>query len=162
MNPKLLFVVVILIALLAAGAIIYGVAAGSSGSLDFKFGGLDQIAAGLAPDMKLKAGDIGSATPAGCLDLIKKGSLVMEGGQSCVFSVKSSSTASRALEVVLSQGSSLRVEARLTVAEDGSRMQVKDTLNQKDSYKLQFLKAGGTVVLWCEGGVGTKCGVAVK
>ena len=162
MNPKLLFVLIILIVALAVGAILFGLSAGTSGPLDFKFGGLDQIAAGLAPDMKLKAEDIGSATPAGCLDLIKKGSLVMDGGQSCVFSVKPSTQASRALEVILSQGSSLRVEARLTVAKDGSRMQVKDTLGQKESTRLQFLKDGGNVILWCEGGAGAKCGVAVK
>jgi hypothetical protein len=162
MNPKLLFVLVILIVLLAAAAIIIGFSGGSSGPLDFKFGGLDQIAAGLVPDLTLKAEDIGSATPAGCLDLVKKGSLIMEGGQTCVFSVKASEAASRALEVTLSEGSGLRVESRLAVAEDGSRMQVKDTLGQKESIRLQFLKKGGTVVLRCEGGVGANCSVAVK
>jgi hypothetical protein len=162
MNPKLLIALVILIVLLAAAAIVVGVSSGSSSPLDFKFGGLDQIAAGLVPENKLKAADIGSATPASCLDLVKKGSLAMEGGQSCVFSVKSSSASSRTLEVVLSQGSGLRVEARLAVAEDGSRMQVKDTIGQNESYQLQFLKEGGTVILWCEGGVGTKCSVTVK
>lgn len=162
MNPKLLFVVVILIVLLAAAAIIIGVTGGSSKPLDFKFGGLDQIAAGLAPDMKLKAADIGSAIPGSCLDLIQKASLVMEAGQSCVYSVKASDAVSRKLEVVLSQGSGLRVEARLGVASDGSRMQVKDTLGQKESYRLQFLKEGGTVILWCEGGVGTKCSLTTK
>ncbi len=162
MNPKLLFALVIVIVLLAAAALIFGATAGPSGALDFKFGGLDQIAAGLAPEMKLKASDIGSATPAGCLDLLKKGSLAMEGGQSCVFSVKSSDAASRALEVVLTKGSGLRVEARLAVAEDGSKMQVKDTIGQTESYQLQFLKQGGTVILWCEGGAGANCVVTAN
>jgi hypothetical protein len=85
MNPKLLIALVILIVLLAAAAIVVGVSSGSSSPLDFKFGGLDQIAAGLVPENKLKAADIGSATPASCLDLVKKGSLAMEGGQSCAW-----------------------------------------------------------------------------
>ena len=162
MNPKLLFALVILIVILAAAAIIFGVSAGSSGALDFKFGGLDQLAAGLVPDMSLKTADIGSAIPAGCLDLVKKGGLAMQAGQSCVFSVKSSNAASRAIEVVLSQGSGLRVELRLAVADDGSRMQVKDTLAQKETMRLQFLKEGGTLILWCEGSVGADCSVTTK
>ena len=162
MNPKLLFALVILIVVLAVAAIIFGVSGGSSSPLDFKFGGLDQIAAGLVPDVKLKAADIGSAIPAGCLDLVQKGSLVMQAGQSCVFSVKSSGAASRALELVLAQGSGLRVETRLVAAADGSQMQVKKNLHQNEFFQLQFLKEGGTVILWCEGGVGTECSVTAK
>ncbi len=154
MNPKLLFALVIVIVLLAAAALIFGATAGPSGALDFKFGGLDQIAAGLAPEMKLKASDIGSATPAGCLDLLKIGQ-PGDGGWAilrlfCQILRRSLARVGGGSY----EGFWLAVEARLAVAEDGSKMQVKDTIGQTESYQLQFLKQGGTVILWCEGGAG--------
>ncbi len=147
MNPKVFFVIVALLVIVA----LVGVGAGlgkSDEKLDLKFGGLDQIGASLTRDQALTASDITNAIPASCLDLFKNGSLELKALQSCAFTVGASERPSRKVSVSTPAGQNLSVMARMPVDKD-NQLTINKTLAPPAPAELQFFKEGGNFSITC-------------
>ena len=152
MNSKLFIVLVVLLVILAIVGLGTGVLKKSDQKLDLNADGLKQIGTRFFPAQKLSAGDIQSANPPGCLDLFKNGSLAMNFGQSCVFSIKESSRSSRKASFAAGTDQQLRVEARMPLNGGENQMNVKKTVSAPTQpAEVQFFKEGGTLTLWCDG-----------
>ena len=159
MNPKVLFVILVLLIIL----FVVGVGVGST-QADRPTGQtpswVERLSKLLVSKQALKAEDIDVSIPPECGQQLQAGEFIIPAGQTCWLTIKPSRANVRTLTLRLEQGTAAAI--RLEPNGEDQLTNKKTLSSPGDEMRLSIMKEGGTLQVGCLGIGGSPCRLRVK
>ena len=154
MNPKVLFVILVLLIILFVAGIGVGSTQADRPTAQTP-PWVERLSDLLVSKQALRAEDIDAAIPPECGQQLEAGEFVIPAGQTCWLTVKPSRANVRTLTLTLEQGTA----AAIRLEPNGeNQLTNKKTLSSPGAeMKLSIMKEGGTLQVGCVGLAGSPC-----